>query len=99
MYESDGNRVQVVELQPAFAPRRYEVSLLEHAKVFHHPEPGHRRQAVGELGERLAITLEEPVEELAPVDVRQGLEHGFHAGMICDHLVTCQACFNRLFNG
>ena len=75
----DGHRVQVVQLQAPFAPGGHQVRLLEHAKVLHDPKAGHGRQALGKLGERLAITLEEPVQELAPVEVRQGPEHGFHA--------------------
>ena len=85
MDEPDRHRVQVVQLQPAVTPGGDETGLLQEAQVLHDPEASHRRQALGELGERLAITLEEPVEKLAPVEIRQGPEHGFHAEMICDH--------------
>ena len=50
-----------------------ESRLLEHAQVLHHAEAGHLQLAL-ELGERAAVTLEEPVEEVPPRRVGEGLE-------------------------
>jgi len=59
--------------------------------VLHHAEAGHRREALAKLAQRLAITLEELVEQPASARVRQGPEHGFHGWRIGDQIVTCQA--------
>jgi hypothetical protein len=41
----------------------------------HDPEPGHRRQVLAQLPERLAIALEQPIEEQAPAPVTECPEH------------------------
>ena len=51
-----------------------EVRLLEHAQVLHDPEAGHLQLGL-ELGQRAAVTLEEPVEEEAAGGVGERLEH------------------------
>ena len=45
---------------------RHEVRLLQHAQVLHDPEARHLRQVLAQLTERLAIALEEPVEQDPP---------------------------------
>ena len=52
-----------------------EVRNLEDAEVLHDAEPGHRRQGRLELSGRLAITLEEPVEQRPPAGIGQRPEH------------------------
>jgi hypothetical protein len=53
--------------------RRDEPCFLEHAQVLHHAEPGHLERAF-DLPERLAVSLEETVEDRAPGGVGQGPE-------------------------
>jgi hypothetical protein len=52
-----------------------EVRPFEDAQVLHDAEPGHRRQGRLQLPGRLAITLEEPVEQRPPTWVGQRPEH------------------------
>ena len=72
---ADRDCVQVVVLLPADAAGGHETRRLEDPQVLHHAEPRHRRQRPLELRERLAITLEEPIEQPPPADVRHGVEH------------------------
>src|SRR5438132_10660346 len=58
--------------------------------MLHHAESGHLRQRCLELGERVAISIEEPVEEEPPVRVAERLEDRFHAPILRDYSVTCQ---------
>ena len=51
-----------------------EVRLLQHSQVFHDPEPRHLRQVLAQLTERLAIALEEPIEEFPPMRIGEGPE-------------------------
>src|SRR5439155_17615906 len=61
---------------------------LEDAQVLHHPEAGHV-DALAQLAQRLPVPPEQPVQQLAPVGVGEGLEHVVHAPL-CDQMVTCQ---------
>ena len=54
------------ERDPLVALSQGEVGLFEDAQVLHDPEPGHLRQVPAQLPERLAIALEEPIEERPP---------------------------------
>jgi hypothetical protein len=81
--ESDRDRVEEVALLAPLAPGRDQARLLEHAEVPHDAEPRHRRQVRAQLAERLAIALEEPVEEQAPARVAEGPERRRHR--VVDH--------------
>ena len=72
--EPDRDRVQEVELLPARAAVDDEACLLEHAQVLHDPEARHLEPAL-EVGERAAVALEEPVEQVPPRRVGERLEH------------------------
>ena len=90
--QADGDRVQEVVLLPARAACHDEPCLLQHAQVLHHAEARHLEVGV-ELGERAAVTLVEPVEEMPPGGVCERLEDEIvvtHVAIIGDHMVTCQ---------
>ena len=53
----------------------HEAGRLEDAEVLHDAEPRHLRQRRLEVSQRLAITLEEPVEQRPPAGVGQRAEH------------------------
>ena len=60
--------------------------------MLHHPEARHLQLRL-ELGQRAAVTLEEPVEQEASRRVGERLEHTVvvgHAAIIRDQTVTCQ---------
>jgi hypothetical protein len=90
--EADRHRVEKVQLLAARSPCEDEPGVLEDAQVFHHAEARQLQHGL-ELGERAAVTREEPVEQVAPRRVRQRPEHAVvvHAPTIRDLLVTCQA--------
>jgi hypothetical protein len=71
----------------------YEAGVLQHLEVLHHTEPRHLQLGL-ELGQRAAVTLEEPVEQEPPGRVRERLEHAVvlvgHHQKIGDPMVTCQ---------
>ena len=56
--QPDRNRVQVVELAPPVLAGGYELGLLEHSQVAHHPEAGHVRQVSCQFTESLAVIFE-----------------------------------------
>ncbi len=72
--EPDRYRVQEVQLLPPCFARDHEACVFEHAQMLHDAEAGHLQFGL-ELGERAAVTLEEPVEEEATRRVRECLEH------------------------
>ena len=81
-------------------PARHQPGRLEDPEVLHHAEPGHARQRRLELSQRLAITLEEPVQQRPPIGLGQRPEHlVVHARTIGDQIVTCQAPAGRLDKG
>jgi hypothetical protein len=63
-----------VELLPPFPARDDEPGLLEEAQVLHDPEARHLDLRL-ELGERSAVTLEEPVEEMPAGGIGERPEH------------------------
>ena len=84
--EPDRHRVEEVQLLPSRPAGDDEPGAFEHLQVLHHAEAGHLQLRL-ELGERAAVALEEPVEEVAPGRVGQGLEHAvvvLHVRMIGD---------------
>jgi len=72
--QSDRDRVQEMPFLPPCSACDHEAGVFEHAQMFHDAEPGHLHLGL-ELGERAAVTLEEPVEEESPRRVRECLEH------------------------
>ena len=78
MDEADRHRVEVVALLPADASGRDEAGSLQDAEVLHDPEPGHPGQRLAQLAERLAIALEEPIEEDPPTRVAECPEDRSH---------------------
>jgi hypothetical protein len=72
--QSYRDRVQEVPFLPPCFARDHEACVFEHAQMFHDAEPGHLHLGL-ELGERAAVTLEEPVEQESPRRVRECLEH------------------------
>src|SRR6266850_892444 len=73
--QPDRNRVEVVQLLPAPAARDDEACLLQDLEVLHDPEARHLQLRL-ELGERAAVTLEEPVEEMPARRISECLEDG-----------------------
>jgi hypothetical protein len=67
-----------MKLLAAVATGRYQVGCLEHAQVLHHAEAGHLWQKGLQLVERLAVALEQPVEEKPPFTVSKRLENLLH---------------------
>src|SRR5438270_734222 len=68
-----------------------QARVLQHPQVLHHAEARHLQLGL-ELGQRAAVTLEQPVEQEATRRVGECLEDRVvvHARMICDQTVTCQ---------
>jgi hypothetical protein len=56
-----------------------ESCLLEQAQVLHHPEAGHLKLGL-ELGQRAAVALKEPVEQVPACRVGERLEHAVVVG-------------------
>ena len=80
-----------MELLAAPFARHDQSGLFELLEVLHHAEACHR-EVVLELGEALTITAEQLVKQASPRRVGQRLEDQVHAQIICDLMVTCQAC-------
>ena len=59
---------------PAALGGRHQSRVLEHAEVLHHAEPRHLQIGL-ELRQRASVAHEEPVEEMPPRRVGEGLEH------------------------
>ena len=78
MDEADRHRVQEVALLAADALCRHEPRLFEDAQVLHDPEARHRGQVHAQLTERLAIALEELVEQDPPTGVGERPEDRSH---------------------
>ena len=74
MDQTDRHRVQEVALLAPDPQGRDEVRLLQHREVLHDPEPRHPGQVLAQLAERLAIALEEPVEQDPPIRIGEGPE-------------------------
>ena len=77
--QPDRHRVEKVQLLPARPPRDDETGLLEHAQVLHDAEARHLQLGL-QLGERAAVTHEEPVEQEATGRVGECLEHAVVVG-------------------
>ena len=75
---ADGHRVQEVALLATDLARRHEVRVLQDPEVLHDPEPRHLGKCRAQLTERLAIALEEPVEQDPPTRVGEGPKDGGH---------------------
>ena len=86
----DRDGVQEVQLLAPALLRDHETGLFQHAQMLHHPEARHR-QPPFERAQRLAVVLEQCVEELAPRRSGEGSEDRFHGPTIGDFSVTCQA--------
>jgi hypothetical protein len=69
VHETDRNGVQEMALHPADLDGRQEVRVFEDREVLHHPETGHLGQVLAQLSQRLAIALEEPIEQDPPTRV------------------------------
>ena len=76
--QTDRHRVEEVALLATDLLGRHEIRRLEHAQVLHDPEPRHLRQRLAQLAERLAIALEEPIEEHPSTRVGEGPEDRGH---------------------
>lgn len=68
-----------MQLLPARPADDDQVRLLEHPQVFHHAEARHLQLGL-ELGERAAVTLEEPVEQEPARGIGERLEHAVVVG-------------------
>ena len=94
--EADRDGIEEVVLLAADLARVVDQARrLEHVEMAHDAEPGHRRQVRAQLAERLAVALEQPVEEEAPARVAERPEVGAIGSSVmpatlCDYLVTCQ---------
>ena len=64
--QADRHRVEEVALLAADLLGRHEIGRLQHPQVLHDPEPRHVGQRLAQLAERLAIALEESIEEDPP---------------------------------
>jgi uncharacterized protein YccT (UPF0319 family) len=74
---SDWDWVEVVVLLSTDPTSRKQAGLLKDAEVLHDAETGHRQIAL-KLHERLAISLEEAIQQQPPVWVRERLEDFVH---------------------
>src|SRR5688500_15671934 len=96
--QPDRYGIKEVQLLPAQPPRDDEARVFEDAEVLHDAEAGHIQLGL-ELGERAAVTREEPVEQEASRWVSQCLEYAVvvvgHRSTIRDHIVTYQALAGR----
>jgi hypothetical protein len=72
--QTDRHGVQEVPLFPALPARDDEPRVLEQAQMLHDAEARHLQLGL-ELGERAAVTHEEPVEQEATRRVCERLEH------------------------
>ncbi len=72
--QPDRHRIEEVQLLPTCFSCDHEARVFEHAQMLHDAEAGHLQLGL-ELGQRAAVTLEEPVEEESPRRVRECLEH------------------------
>jgi hypothetical protein len=72
--QADGHRVEEVQLLPTRATGDDELGVLEHLQVLHDPEPRHLEGRL-QLGQRLAVTDQEPIEKPSARAVRQRLEN------------------------
>ena len=72
--QADRHGVEEVELLPARSARDDETGLFEDAQVLHHAEARHLQLGL-ELGQRAAVTLEEPVEQEPARRIGECLEH------------------------
>jgi hypothetical protein len=77
--EPDRNGVQEVQLLAAPAARDHDAGLLEDPQMLHHAEPRHR-QPLLERAERLAVLLEQLVEQAPARRVGQCFEDLVHSG-------------------
>src|SRR3954451_2420653 len=95
--QPDRDGIEVVELLAARFPADDEAGALEDPQVLHHAEARNPQLRL-ELGERAAVTLEEPIEKESTRRVRERTEHGivvvWHVRIIRDLMVTCQAGAN-----
>ena len=73
MDQTDWDRVEIVELFPAPAAGGHQPGLLQHPQVLHDAEAGQGKPP-DEGAERLAVVLEERVQEGAAGGVGEGLE-------------------------
>jgi hypothetical protein len=76
--EADRDRVQEMTLLATDLDGRHEVCLFQDAQVLHDPEAGHHGQVPAQLTERLAIALEEPVEQDPTIGIAESPEDGRH---------------------
>lgn len=72
--QPDGDGVQEVQFLAAPPLRDHQARLLQHSQVLHHPEPGHVEAGL-EGGQRLAVLVEERIQEAPPGRIRQRLEY------------------------
>lgn len=78
-YELNWCGIEVVQLPPAHAANGDQVGGLQHAQVLHHAEPRHVRQRRVELAERLAVPLEEAIQQQPSVAIAKRFEDELHA--------------------
>jgi len=80
--EADGDRVEEVQLPAPGAAGRDQVRRFQDAQMLHDAEAGHLRQCRLQRLQRLAVALEEPIEEDPPTGVGQRPEGRLviHAG-------------------
>src|SRR6185437_15059411 len=71
----DRRRIEEMQLLAPLLPGGDQVGLLQQGQVFGHRLAAHV-QSLAELGQGLSVSVMQPVEELAPTGVGQGLEHG-----------------------
>jgi hypothetical protein len=76
--EPDRYRVQVMPLRAAHLARRQQARLLQHSQVPHYTESRHLRQVAAQLPERLAIALEEAVQQKPATRIAQRPEDQSH---------------------
>ena len=74
VHETDRHRVEEVALLAPDLDGRHEPGLFQDPQVLHDPEPRHLRQVLAQLPERLAIALEEPIEQFSPIRIGEGPE-------------------------
>ena len=75
MDPADRHGVEVVVPLATDLAAGHEAGRLQDAQVLHDAEPAHLRQRRLQVSQRLAITLEEPVEQRPPAGVGQRAEH------------------------
>ena len=77
---ADGDRVQEVLLLASHLAGGDEVGVFEHAEVLHHAEARHLGQHDAQSDERLAVLLEQRVEQRPTVGVGERPKDEVHAG-------------------